>query len=346
MDLGVERKISPDTGTDVNLKRRGVDMGPSALRMAGLSEQLRHLGHTVIDMEVGAANGDSGKRPAQIIDIPIETAETLAAQGNIDHRDAIADACNKLCRTVEDCLSHGEFPLVLGGDHAMAIGTVAGIANHCRQTNQKLGVLWVDAHADINTPQSSKSQNVHGMPVAVIIGQGDLRLTSVGGNFPKLDPECLVYIGLRDVEHESEWQKNHPGQKPNTEEMSEVDRLKALGLHGDSETRSFTMSKVDELGISEVISRSLEHMQKIGVTYLHVSFDLDSVDPIYAPGVGTPVPGGLTNREAHSIMEAIALSPIFKSLEIAEVNPILDERNKSAELAVDLIASSMGKKIL
>lgn len=292
---------------DLGAGRRGVDMGPSALRIAGVSEKLRSLGYSVIDAG----------------DVEILTPEVQEVHDEkLPYLHEIARACRVLARSVELSLDNNDFPLVLGGDHSMSIGTIAGVAAHCKKNQKRLGVIWIDAHTDINVPETSPSGNIHGMPVAVALGHGAEELTALSNGQPDLLSTDLIYIGLRSVD---------PGER---------DLIKRLGI------KSYTMSDLDERGTGTVIRESLAYLETQGVTHLHVSFDLDSIDPLYAPGVGTPVPGGLTYREAHLIMESISTSPIFHSLEVAEVNPILDNHNQSAELAVELIASSMGKRIL
>jgi arginase len=291
---------------DLGAGRRGVDMGPSALRIAGVTEKLRALGYHVTDAG----------------DIPIQNAEVQEIEDvKLPYRAEIANACSILASEVQAALDRGEFPLVLGGDHSMAIGTIAGIAQHCRQNDKRLGVIWIDAHADINVPETSPSGNIHGMPVAVSLGIGAPELTSIGGAEPKLLPEQLVYIGLRSVDE------------------GERALIRRLGIE------AHTMADLDKEGAYNLITKAIASLSS-RVDHLHVSFDLDSVDPSVASGVGTPVPGGLTYREAHLIMEAIADTGYMSSMEVAEVNPILDVRNSSAEFAADLVASSMGKRIL
>ncbi len=291
---------------DLGAGRRGVDMGPSALRIAGVSEKLTSLGYLVKDA------GD--------IDVPT-AEESELANPHLRYLSEISSACQTLATEVEAALNHDEFPLVLGGDHSMAIGTIAGIANHCKKHKKRFGVIWIDAHADINTPETSPSGNIHGMPVAVSLGLGAPELTQVGGDFTTLAPHQIAMIGLRSVD---------PG------ESLLIKKLKI---------EAYTMTDLDKLGTHRVIAKLLNSM-RAKVDHLHVSFDLDSVDPSVAGGVGTPVPGGLSYREAHLIMEAIADTGYMSSFEIAEVNPILDNKNASAEFAADLIASSMGKRIL
>ncbi len=291
---------------DLGAGRRGVDMGPSALRIAGVNQKLRELGYHV---------HDAG-------DIEIQTAEVQEIEDvKLPYLPEIARACTALAKEVEDALNLGEFPLVLGGDHSMAIGTIAGLAAHCRKSGKRLGVIWIDAHSDINVPGTSPSGNIHGMPVAVSLGMGAPELTGIGGDYPKLDAKELVYIGLRSID---------PGER---------DLIHKLGIE------AYTMADLDKGGVHQIVTKAIA-MLRDRADHIHVSFDLDSVDPSVASGVGTPIPGGLTYREAHLIMEAIADTGVMSSMEVAEVNPILDVRNASAEFAVGLIASSMGKRIL
>ncbi len=291
---------------DLGADRRGVDMGPSALRIADIDEKLMSLGYDVLD------EGD----------IEVQVPEVLKIlDPRLKYLPEITRACEKLARTVKRVLTNGDFPLVLGGDHSMAIGTIAGVAGYCRAARKRLGVIWVDAHADINVPETSPSGNIHGMPVAASIGTGPRELAEVGGKFRKLDPENIVMIGLRSVDE---------GERK---------------LIRDSGIKAYTMTDIDKLGVYRVIVESLEYLQA-RTDHIHVSFDLDSVDPSIAMGVGTPVPGGLTYREAHVIMESIAECGTFGSMEVAEVNPILDHVNRSALFAADLVASAMGKRIL
>ena len=212
-------------------------------------------------------------------------------------------------------------PLVIGGDHSMAIGTVAGVASHYRERDERIGLIWIDAHADMNTPATSPSQNIHGMPLSALLGHGDPGLVNIAGFAPKVRPENTVLIGLRDVD------------------AGERELVMQAGL------TYYEMMKVDVLGVGNVIQHALEVASR-GTAGVHVSFDVDAIDPEYAPGVGTPVVGGLTMREAHVIMELINDSDLMVSLEIAELNPILDHANGTANLICDLIASALGKKVM
>ena len=291
---------------DLGQGRRGVDMGPSAIRYAGIGDRLKELGYKVID------DGD----------LAIKTQEEQRVKDpHAKYLPEITRVCNVIARKVEKIFTHGYFPVVLGGDHSIAIGTVAGLASFAQKKKKKIGIFWVDAHGDFNTPGSSPSGNIHGMPLAVCAGLGPKPLLHVGGVFRKVDPQNIAIIGLRDLDR------------------AEKESLKKLGV------KLFTMEEIDKFGIHQVMKKAFQQVAK-NVDYLHVSFDLDSVDPIYAPGVGTPVKGGLDYREAHLIMEMLAESKKMSSLELVEVNPILDNRNQSAEFAVELVQSAFGKKIL
>jgi arginase len=291
---------------DLGSGRRGVDMGPSAIRIAGVEARLRELGHQVVD------EGD----------IAIKNMEELKV-GDVRARylGEIARAATVAARKIDRILTKGHFPLVLGGDHSIAVGTVSGIAAVCRRQGKKLGLLWVDAHGDINTPESSPSGNIHGMPVASLLGQGPAELTGIGGKGPKVDPANIALVGIRSLDE---------GEKR---------RLKATGV------QVHTMSDIDRHGIHRVMKKALARVTD-GTDYVHVSFDLDAVDPTVAPGVGTPVKGGLDYREAHLIMELLHDSGVMTSLEMVEVNPILDQGNASAAFAVELVQSAFGKKFL
>ena len=233
----------------------------------------------------------------------------------------IARASVVLGRKVERIMERGHFPLVLGGDHSIAVGTVSGIAAHCRQEGKKLGLLWVDAHGDLNTPETSPTGNIHGMPLAALLGFGVPELTEVVGAFPKVEARNIALVGIRSLD------------------AGEKSRLKETGV------QVHTMADIDRHGVHRVMKKALARVTD-GTDYVHVSFDLDAVDPTVAPGVGTPVKGGLDYREAHLIMEVIADAGVMTSLEMVEVNPILDQGNTSAAFAVELVQSAFGKKIL
>jgi arginase len=291
---------------DLGSGRRGVDMGPSAIRIAGVAERLGELGHKVVD------EGD----------IPIKNMEELKV-GNERARylGEISRASKLLGRKVERIMQRGHFPLVLGGDHSIAVGTVSGIAAFCRAQGKKLGLLWIDAHGDINTPETSPSGNIHGMPLAALLGFGPEELTEIGGPGPKLEARNIALLGIRSLD------------------SGEKSRLKETGV------QVHTMSDIDRHGADRVMKKALARVTD-GTDYVHVSFDLDAVDPTVTPGVGTPVKGGLDYREAHLIMEVIADAGVMTSLEMVEVNPILDQGNASAAFAVELVQSAFGKKIL
>ncbi len=292
---------------DLGQGRRGVDMGPSAVRVAGLGAKLSALGYTVTDLG----------------NVAVAQAESLTDPGSYNARYVthIAECCDKLAKLVSASLAGGHTPLVLGGDHSIAVGTVAGIADHLRTANEKTGLLWVDAHADMNTPDSSPSGNVHGMPLACCLGHGPAELVNLLGFTPKVDPKNVALVGIRDVD------------------QLERGQLKDIGVH------AFTMRDIDERGMRDVMRDAIAIANRDTAGY-HLSLDLDFVDPEHAPGVGTPVRGGATYREAHLAMEMICDSGRMLSMEVVEVNPVIDQFNRTAELAVELILSALGKKIL
>jgi arginase len=292
---------------DLGQGRRGVDMGPSAVRVAGLGRRLAALGYSVTDRG----------------NIEVAQAESLtsAEPSNARYLMEIAESCEKLAHLVSDALASGQTPLVLGGDHSIAAGTVAGVAVFLRQSDQKAGLLWIDAHADMNTPESSPSGNVHGMPLACCVGQGPAELVGLLGFSPKIDPANVALVGIRDVDD------------------LERGMIKGTGI------RAFTMRDIDERGMRDVIGDAIA-IASAGTGGFHLSLDLDFVDPEFAPGVGTPVRGGATYREAHLAMEMICDAARMISMEVVEVNPVIDQFNRTAELAVELILSALGKKIL
>jgi arginase len=291
---------------DLGAGRRGVDMGPSALRLAGLGQRVACLGYSVEDLG----------------NVSVEQQEsTPSGPENAKYLNQISSVCKALAETVFRSLQRQRFPLILGGDHSVAIGTIAGVSHAYSQQNEQLGVIWVDAHADMNTPETSPSGNVHGMPLACCIGQGPPELTHILGFAPKVNPRSVVLIGLRDV-----------------------DALERLRVR-ESGVNVFTMRDIDERGLREVMERALA-IASDETGGIHLSFDMDAVDPDEAPGVGTPVRGGMTYREAHLAMEIICDSGSLLSMELVEVNPVLDEANRTANLAVELILSALGKRIL
>ena len=291
---------------DLGAGRRGTDMGPSAMHVAGLVPGLERIGHDVVD----------------VWPIQVRHHETApVGDANARFLSYIIDACTELADRVEAACDRGEFPLVLGGDHAQAIGTISGIARHLRKKNQRLGVVWVDAHTDMNTPESTPSGNIHGMPLAVLLGRGPKELVALAGDEPALRAQDVAVVGARAVD------------------AGEVGLVKELGV------RVYSMSELDRRGtavcVREAYDRALAYTDGV-----HLSFDLDGVDPDYAPGVGTPVPGGLTLRESHLICEAASRSDKLMGMEMVELNPTLDERNKTGKLACWLIHSALGMTIL
>lgn len=293
---------------DLGQQRRGVDMGPSAIRYAGLFERLQHLGYAVEDAGNVPVPGRDERRVQ-------EHAWTGVGCGGLRHLAEVVAACQAIYQVAKECADTPEIPIFLGGDHSIAIGTVAGTA-----TAGPLGLIWIDAHGDFNTPETSPSGNIHGMPVATLIGDGCNELVDLGHPGPKLKPQEIAMIGVRDLD------------------PPERERLAVSGIH------VYTMRDVDELGMATVARRALSHLNHL--PQLHVSLDMDAVDPAVAPGVGTPVPGGLSYREAHLLMEVLAESRRVASLDVVEINPILDQGNRTAELAVQLVASLLGQRIL
>ena len=281
-------------------------MGPSAIRIAGVADRLRELGHKVVD------DGNIVIKNMEELKVGNERARYLSE---------ITRASALLARKVERIMERGHFPLVLGGDHSIAVGTVSGIAAFGQRQGKKLGLLWIDAHGDINTPETSPSGNIHGMPLAALLGFGARELTEIGGASPKMEARNIALLGIRSLDSE------------------EKSRLK------ETVVQVHTMADIDRHGADQVMKKALARVTD-GTDYVHVSFDLDAVDPTVAPGVGTPVKGGLDYREAHLIMEVIADAGVMTSLEMVEVNPILDQGNASAALAVELVQSAFGKKIL
>ncbi len=284
---------------DLGQSRRGVDMGPSAARYAGLQSKLERLGHHV---------HDEGN-------IFVPNPEEPVAKSGIKRLKTVAAVCENIYQIARDCVTKDEFSIFIGGDHSISIGSISAAA-----IDEPVGVIWVDAHGDFNTPQTSPSGNIHGMPVAVLTGEGPDELVNIGKPGPKLHPTQIVQIGIRDLDN------------------VERDRLAASGIH------VFTMRHLDELGMAAVARQALDRLRHL--RHIHVSLDMDSLEPSEAPGVGTPVPGGLSYREAHLLMEILGDSGRVQSVDVVEINPILDDRNKTAELAVELVASLLGQRIL
>ena len=288
--------IPMDLGQDL----RGVDMGPSALRYAGIAERLERLGHSVEDTgNIGVAVRGSLRR----------------AESGLTYLPEIAQICSMAYEAGRRAIADGCLPIFIGGDHSISVGTVGGVTHEGR-----VGVLWVDAHGDFNTPETSPSGNVHGMPLAALLGHGVSEIVNVGRKGPKLDPEDVMMVGIRSLD-------------PTEREMIREDKV---GI--------YTMREIDERGIAQVaheVLRRLNHTDR-----LHVSLDMDCLDPMFAPGVGTPVQGGLTTREAHLLMEILADDGRVGSVDIVEINPILDEKNRTSQMAAGLLTSLLGKSIL
>jgi len=291
---------------DLGQERRGVDMGPSAVRAAGLNAELQSLGHQI---------EDTGN-----IHVKIPEMQHFGDR-RAKYLNEIAETCQEVAHRVYQTLEAGCFPLSLGGDHSIAIGTQAGVSKFYRDRRKTIGCIWLDAHADMNTPETSPSGNIHGMPFAITLGYGPKSLTHIFGYAPKVRARNCALIGARNLD------------------------ARERGLVKDSRVKVFTMRDVDELGLRTVMQKSLEVAAR-GTAGFVVSFDMDVVDPSEAPGVGTPVRGGITFREAHLAMELIADSQGMLALELVEINPIIDLQNKTAMLGVGLVSSALGKKIL
>ena len=288
---------------DLGQTRRGVDMGPSAIRYAGVIERIENIGYSVEDKG----------------NIEIALAERVHSDENTNLKNlkAVADASERLAQTVSDVITNKRFPLVLGGDHSIAIGTLAGVSRHYKN----LGVIWYDAHGDLNTADTSPSGNIHGMPLAASIGIGDDALTRIGGYTPKVKPENIVIIGARSLDE------------------GEKELIKEKGI------KVYTMHEIDRMGMTKVMEETILYLRD-KTDGVHLSLDLDGLDPHDAPGVGTPVIGGISYRESHLAMEMLAESKLITSAEFVEVNPILDERNKTATVAVALMGSLLGEKLV
>lgn len=291
---------------DLGAGRRGVDMGPSAIRVANLDERIAQLGYEVRDLG----------------NVMVDQPESSpVGPSNARYLAQIAHTCTRLAELVEKAAGEDRLPLVLGGDHSIAVGTVAGVANHYRKNGQSIGLIWVDAHADMNTPEISPSGNVHGMPLACCIGKGPAELTHLLGYAPKVDPRNVALVGIRSVDDK------------------EKKIVQQTGVN------VFTMRDIDERGLRQVMQDAIQAATD-GTAGFHVSYDMDSVDPHEAPGVGTPVKGGITYREAHLVMEMLGDTDKITSIEMVELNPVIDEANKTGILAVELVMSALGKRIL
>ena len=292
---------------DLGAGRRGVDMGPSAIRGAELHARLRELGYEVAD------DGD----------MKVTVAETRdPGDPKLKYLNEIRQTCAALRDEVVSVLAEGRMPIVLGGDHSIAMGTIAGVSQfHRERSRKKIGLIWFDAHGDMNTPDTSPTGNIHGMPLAVALGLGEASLVDLAGERPMVDGARAAVVGLRDVD------------------MAERANIKETGIG------AFTMRDIDERGMRTVMEDAIKRASN-GTAGIHVSFDIDGIDPDFAPGVGTPSPGGISYREAHLAMEMLADTGLVLSAEVVEVNPILDHRNDTAKLGVGLLTSLLGKKIL
>jgi arginase len=291
---------------DLGAGRRGVDMGPSAIRVANLNARLASLGYEVEDLG----------------NIPVDQPEAHpAGSDRARYLPQIAATCRRLAALVEKSAAAGKLPVVLGGDHSIAVGTISGVSRAYRKRKQRVGLIWIDAHADMNTPETTPSGNVHGMPLACCVGIGPPELTKLGGYAPAVAARNVALVGVRDV-----------------------DQLEAPHVR-ESGVRAFTMRHIDERGLRSVLDEAID-IATDGTAGFHLSLDMDYVDPDEAPGVGTPVRGGGTYREAHLAMEMLCDSGNMLSMEVVEVNPVLDVANRTASLAVELIMSALGKRIL
>lgn len=292
--------------SDFGANKRGTCMGPFALRIAGLQHKIELLGYDVLD------KGD--------IFVPVRETLNFEKQ-KAKFLEPITKINEELAKAVFESISNGSLPVIIGGDHSLALGSISGVSNYFYQQNKKIGVIWIDAHADINTPETSPTQNIHGMPLSVLLGKGFNQLTSIQGKQSKLEPNNVVIIGLRSIDGK------------------EKEELRNSGVH------YFTMRDIDEQGIHVIMKKALEYAgyQTAGI---HVSFDIDSIDPLHAPGVSTPVFGGLSLRESHLILEMIAESQKMISMDLVELNPLVDIGGKSANLAIELIQSALGKSIV
>jgi arginase len=291
---------------DLGAGRRGVDMGPSALRIAGIVPGLEALGHTV--RELGTVNAAGPEL-------------TEAGESRARYLPEIREVCRRSRELLLEAMEEGWFPLVVGGDHSLSMGTAAAVADFHRRRGEEIGLIWVDAHTDMNTPEITPSGNIHGMSLSVLTGKGPPPLLELAEAVPCVDPERVCVIGAREVDPD------------------ERTAVKEAGI------RVFTMSEVDERGLAPCVDEAIEWAGR-GDGGFHVSFDLDVIDPVSAPGVGTPVAGGISYREAHLICEKIARSGGLRGFELVELNPVLDLGNRTAQLGVGLVESALGKSIL
>jgi arginase len=291
---------------DLGASRRGTDMGPSAMRIAGLGATIRDMGYTLEREE----------------DIAVSAMETGSVEDTkARFKPQILSVCTKLAHRVKEIMDDSDFPLVIGGDHSIAMGTVSGAATHFRERGEEMGLIWFDAHGDMNIPGVSPSGNIHGMPLAHLLGRGDPELAGIMGYSPKLNPEKVVLIGIRDID------------------AGERKIIHESGIH------VFTMRDIDELGMATVARKAMEIVTN-GTAGFHMSFDVDGCDPSVIPGSGTLVPGGVRFREAHLLLEYCADTQQMTSMEVVELNPFLDHGNVSAERTLHLITSALGRSIL
>ena len=304
--MSTKKILITNVHLDLGAGRRGTDMGSSAMHVAGVVPALEKLGHRV----VGVYNiGQVSQEAAEVGDPKMR------------YLGVINEVCRELADLTEHSLESGEFPLVLGGDHSQAIGSIAGISRYFKRQGKTLGVLWVDAHTDMNTPESSPSGNIHGMPLSTLLGYGAKQLTSICGDGPALSAEHVVVFGVRDVD------------------KSEAELVKKTGV------RVFTMSEIDARGAGACLEEAMQILKR-ATGGIHLSYDLDGSDPSVAPGTGTPVPGGLNFRESHLVCETLAKSGRLTSMEVVELNPIMDIENRTGKFAVWLIQSALGRTIL
>ncbi|MBX3173763.1 MAG: arginase [Gemmatimonadaceae bacterium] len=292
---------------DLGASRRGVDMGPRAVRYTDLRERLAKLGHDVDD----AGN----------VLVPFREDAARGAQRGARYLGSITDVCADVAARTRQALADGRIPVVLGGDHSLSAGSIAGAAAHLRGRGERLGAIWIDAHGDLNTPGTSRSGNVHGMPLAALLGYGDKAMVEITGTPPALQAQDVALVGLRDLD---------------TAERNHIKKWKLS---------AYTMRALDERGLRTVMEEAIARITA-ETAGIWVSFDMDVIDPEEAPGVGTAVPGGMTYREAHLAMEVLADTGKLVGLDLVEVNPVLDERNRTAETACELILSALGKRIL
>lgn len=291
---------------DLGANARGVDMGPSALRIAGIGSALAKMGFSVSDRQLD----------------DVRSRVTLSSdESNARYVDEIAAICSRLCDLGQKALARDATPVFLGGDHSIAAGTIAGSATWAKEKGENMGVIWFDAHTDMNTPETSPSGNVHGMPLSALLGYGDDSLCAVGFPGAKVKPENVFVIGARSVD------------------ATERDLVARAGVN------VFTMTEIDRMGMAAVTQRAIEGASA-GTAGIHVSFDIDGLDPSCAPGVGTPVRGGVNFREAHLMLEMIAESGLMRALDVVELNPVRDDRNQTAETVVHLVQSAFGRRIL